>query len=117
MHLPHFRLRTLPLAVAMVALLLAAGMTLHERRQQFLTLASQHGVAQLLAESASGMASSTPTVGEGPGAALLRLPDEMPGGAKAQVAYHAALRIKYERAARYPWLAVEPDPPAPKGPA
>jgi hypothetical protein len=24
-----------------------------------------------------------------------------------------ALRLKYERAARYPWFAVEPDPPEP----
>jgi hypothetical protein len=28
--------------------------------------------------------------------------------------YHDAMRIKYERAARYPWLPVEPDPPEPK---
>ncbi len=25
--------------------------------------------------------------------------------------YHDDMRIKYERAARYPWLPVEPDPP------
>ena len=28
--------------------------------------------------------------------------------------YQAALKTKYERAARYPWLPVEPDPPAPE---
>jgi hypothetical protein len=28
--------------------------------------------------------------------------------------YYAALRIKYERAARYPWLPVAPDPPEPE---
>jgi hypothetical protein len=27
--------------------------------------------------------------------------------------YHAGLRRKYERASRYPWLPVEPDPPEP----
>jgi hypothetical protein len=27
--------------------------------------------------------------------------------------YHARMRGKYERAARYPWLTVEPDPPPP----
>jgi hypothetical protein len=27
--------------------------------------------------------------------------------------YHERLRLKYERAARYPWLLVEPDPPPP----
>jgi hypothetical protein len=29
-------------------------------------------------------------------------------------AYHAELRRKYEYAARYPWLSVEPDPPKPE---
>src|SRR4051812_8359590 len=29
------------------------------------------------------------------------------------VSYHAQLREKYERAARYPWLPVEPDPMPP----
>lgn len=33
-------------------------------------------------------------------------------GVKAD--YHACLREKYERAARYPWLPVEPDPPEPE---
>jgi hypothetical protein len=28
--------------------------------------------------------------------------------------YHRRLRRKYERAARYPWLPVAPDPPEPK---
>lgn len=31
-------------------------------------------------------------------------------------AYHRALRLKYERAARYPWLAPEQDPPIPEPP-
>jgi hypothetical protein len=31
----------------------------------------------------------------------------------ARAAYHTALVQKYERAARYPWLAVMPDPPEP----
>jgi hypothetical protein len=31
----------------------------------------------------------------------------------ARAAYHTALVQKYERAARYPWLPVEPDPPEP----
>jgi hypothetical protein len=29
-------------------------------------------------------------------------------------AHFAALRRKYERAARHPWLPVEPDPPTPE---
>ncbi len=31
-----------------------------------------------------------------------------------RAAYHAAMRRKYERAARYPWLPVAPDPPMPE---
>jgi hypothetical protein len=31
-------------------------------------------------------------------------------------AYHRALRLKYEQAARYPWFPVEPDPPVPDPP-
>ena len=33
---------------------------------------------------------------------------------RAQVAYFARMKRKYERAARYPWLPVEPDPPVPQ---
>jgi hypothetical protein len=31
-----------------------------------------------------------------------------------RIPYHARQRQKYERAARYPWLPVEPDPPMPE---
>jgi hypothetical protein len=30
-----------------------------------------------------------------------------------EIAYHAAMARKYERAARYPWRPVDPDPPLP----
>jgi hypothetical protein len=33
--------------------------------------------------------------------------DRMPG----KIAYHVAMAEKYQHAARYPWLQVEPDPP------
>ena len=31
-------------------------------------------------------------------------------------AWHARLKEKYRRVARFPWLAIEPDPPEPEGP-
>jgi len=34
---------------------------------------------------------------------------------KSAAAYHAAMRQKYDRAARYPFLPVPPDPAAPEG--
>ena len=32
----------------------------------------------------------------------------------AKAEWHAMLRVKYERATRFPWLSVEPDPPEPE---
>lgn len=37
-----------------------------------------------------------------------------PARARRQVAYWGPIVAKYERAARFPWLAVEPDPPRPE---
>ena len=34
--------------------------------------------------------------------------------ALARTRHHAAMTKKYERAARYPWLPVDPDPPEPE---
>ena len=33
---------------------------------------------------------------------------------RRRAGYYAALKQKYEQAARHPWLAVEPDPPEPE---
>jgi hypothetical protein len=32
----------------------------------------------------------------------------------ARITWHEVMNAKYERAARYPWLPVEPDPPEPE---
>jgi len=37
-----------------------------------------------------------------------------PENCRKLVPYYQSLRRKYERAARYPWLPVEPDPPEPE---
>jgi hypothetical protein len=39
---------------------------------------------------------------------------EWSAGHRARASYHARLRRKYERAARYPWLPVPADPPEPR---
>ena len=31
-----------------------------------------------------------------------------------RIAYHQAMKQKYERTSRYPWLPVLPDPPEPE---
>ena len=52
-------------------------------------------------------------------------PPNMPGGdavlfvavtprCAKLVPFHREMRMKWERAARYPWLSVEPDPPEPR---
>jgi hypothetical protein len=43
-----------------------------------------------------------------------KLAEQMRASWWKRATYHAALRRKYERAARYPWLPVEPDPPEPQ---
>jgi hypothetical protein len=35
-------------------------------------------------------------------------------GLVRKIFYHESLARRYERAARYPWLPVEPDPPEPE---
>ena len=37
-----------------------------------------------------------------------------PDLARARITFWEPIRLKYERAARYPWLPVEPDPPEPE---
>jgi hypothetical protein len=44
---------------------------------------------------------------------VVRDPDKLTEELAARAVYHAELGQKYMHAARYPWFAVEPDPPAP----
>jgi hypothetical protein len=127
---PRFRLRTLLIAVAVVATV----MGLQRRRADFLGRAEQHGRMELHRHAQA----------RGLGGAILPRPmfealmdsDDLRSGCgwanyrgvrfegkerlstlgaalEQMAAHHAALRRKYERAARYPWLPVAPDPPPP----
>ena len=40
--------------------------------------------------------------------------DEQPPEVRRRIEYHAALARKWNRAYRYPWLPVDPDPPEPE---
>jgi hypothetical protein len=84
LHLPRFRLRALLIAVAFAAALLAVGVCMKRRSAAFAERARHH------AQYAYG--STLPIY----------------------YSYHRDLAAKYERAARYPWLPVEPDPPEPE---
>ena len=108
MRLPRYRLRTLLIAVAVAALGMGTIVGLARRREYYLRQAAHHRKlsddAQLYAMSIERRylhwRPSEPELAEM--AAYERRSD-----------YQAALQAKYERAARYPWLPVEPDRPEP----
>jgi hypothetical protein len=93
MRVPRFRIRTLMIAVVVVALMLGVArmtwLSIEYRRR-----ALDHG--------------------------SIRLDMQVPMDARTSDwvrrfhVYHQAMREKWERAARRPWLSVEPDPPEPK---
>src|SRR4051812_40930884 len=105
MPLPRFRLRTLMIAVAAVGVVFGGLAGLHridQQRQRFRTLARNHlnreYVNRLIMQGSAEY-----------------------GDAKAiteqhrmLAEYHHALNLKYEHAARYPWLPVPPDEPEPR---
>jgi hypothetical protein len=98
----RFRLRTLLIAVAVVAFGVAAVRWMHsmdaiateyQRRALWhrMKVADDHAL-------------------------MLRSPDDPPSGAllERRKAYRSAMAEKWNRAALFPWLAVEPDPPPPE---
>lgn len=104
MPIPRFHLRTLLIVVAILAVIV----DLERRREFFLSLAAQHSrlsneefLAGSLVQSRHHFVLSTPE-------------RAMVDAHERLGAYHSKLRAKYERAARYPWLPVPPDPPEPK---
>src|SRR5262245_9148943 len=106
---PRFRVRTLMLAVAVVAV--AAG--LWHRSERFRRLAQYHQQANVWIILDWGAVENAEKegwnwVGTPPVKAVLPRPS------KARILWHDALRLEYEGAARRPWLPVEPDPPEPE---
>ncbi len=106
-----FTVRRMMVAVAVVALLIGIA-RLWRTRQLYLEKAADHaGFRALVLRSPLTIAyweSRWSDQHEGKPAG--------PGGppfVPARAAYHEAMRLKYERAARYPWLSVPSDPPAP----
>lgn len=107
MPLPRFRIRTLMIAVAVAALFAGAGVGLLRRRSAFqrraavyARAANEEGLVGMYIERRYHWGPAEP---EKPIIqAHYRRSD-----------HYDALRAKYERAARRPWLPVPPDPPAP----
>jgi hypothetical protein len=89
------------LALVAIAALIMAGAVLVKRSSEFRALAEEQADSEMAsleyADDARGQRGDPQRVARG----------------EQMAAYHGELRIKYERASRYPWLSVEPDPPPP----
>ena len=89
------------MALVAIAALMMAGAVLVKRSSEFRALAEEQADSEMASlaysDDARGARGDAQRVARG----------------EQMAAYHRELRIKYERAARYPWLPVEPDPPPP----
>jgi hypothetical protein len=98
-----FSIRTLIAVVAIAALAMAIAVML-KRSNEFRAIAEEQADSEQMslayADEGRGETGDPQRVARG----------------EQMAAYHQKLRIKYERAVRYPWLAVEPDPPVPDPP-
>jgi hypothetical protein len=88
------------IAVAVVAIPIGV---MAERRSKFQRLAERHFEL-----------AGIPTTDEVPSGGMLIVGSDGQPVTSARFEWHFALFEKYERAARRPWLPVEPDPPEPK---
>lgn len=99
----RFTIRRLMVVVAAAGLIMAA-VVMARRSREMSIRAEQQAVAEQLslsyADDARGRNGDPQRVALG----------------EQRAAYHKALRMKYERAARFPWLSVEPDSPTPEPP-
>jgi hypothetical protein len=87
--------------VAIAGLAMAVAIMVR-RSSEFLTIAEQQADSEQISRSYADEARG----GNGDKQRVAR--------GEQMAAYHRALRLKYERAARYPWLPVGPDPPVPE---
>jgi len=93
------------MALVAVAAMVLAGVRLWRLRESYLERAAMH----------RRLEASTRRIAKYSGA-MSRIGAEPPGADAAlnkRAEYRAELGRKYERAARYPWLPVPPDPPPP----
>jgi len=105
---PRFTVRRLMITVGIVAVILGLAVWGEKRRARFRELAAKHydqGMRWFVLFPGGDSEDQR---------RMMRLYEERVG---PSVEHHASLRDKYERATRYPWLPVGPDPPAPPEPA
>ena len=114
MRLPRMTTRRWMVVVAVIGLLVGGGVRLKRRRDYFLSLARSHA-QKMPSSTAEGKAlrSRFGSTSRMSGEEILLLSRDF-DRLRNRADHHAALRRKYERAARYPWMSVEPDPPEPE---
>jgi hypothetical protein len=100
---PRFTVRRLMVVVALAALLLGVIAGVENRRRSFLSLVDAHRAGMIAWEE--GDPSETSRERFDLSGRKVSLKDHR---------WHLQMAEKYERAARYPWLPVAPDPPAPE---
>lgn len=109
MWMPRFRIWTMMVAVVVLALALAASKlarTASERSQVADRYAHQANLyRKSAAEDEKGLSTATEDTRQAKVNSLGRF--------SRKAAYYSTLEAHYRRAARYPWLPVAPDPPAP----
>src|SRR3954469_25325987 len=107
MRIPRFRVRTLMIAVAVVAVALGAG----RRRQRAPTFLQR--AAEFAERETTSWLMVEASCRRNPLPGLIVVHED-PMRHRWWALYLGRLRRKYERAARYPWLPVPPDPPPPE---
>jgi len=125
MRLLRFRLRTLMILVAVVAFLITGDTWLRKTWEQSRPLRLQASFHAEQERFNLGLAADSEQI-----ASFARSPKWAARGWKpddvarwvesrknyrARAAYHKSLKRKYEWASFYPWMAVPPDPPPPRG--
>ncbi|HWE36906.1 MAG TPA: hypothetical protein VG406_10100 [Isosphaeraceae bacterium] len=102
--------------------LIALGMGIERRRRDFLAQAAHHGQEVEHNRRYKGYSAIIAMRRVGDGYELFPFDPSADYERRAvehwnrSADYHEALRIKYEQAARRPWLPVSPDPPRPPNP-
>ena len=104
MQLPRMTTRRWMIATAVVAVCFAAAIMVQRRRESFRQLATGWTYDEALYGTQLGIILPDPT--DQNRARVERT--------QRRVEYADQLRLKYEHAARYPWLPVEPDRPQPE---
>jgi hypothetical protein len=107
----RFTVRRMMVAVAIVAVATAMGVTLYRRSQRFRGIAAAFVLKEDLATVVPSVSPDEVRETYRPGASYW----EVRVVAKPKnAAYYTQMRMKYERYSRYPWLLVTPDPPEPE---